>query len=115
MYTYYYGDVYYVDFGAPVGSEQGGVRPAVVVSNNIGNQFSPILIVVPLTTSEKGYLPTHVSMNIGLVPNTALCEQIRTISKLRVKGHRIAHFPENIMNEIDAAINVAKDKNLKIY
>lgn len=79
------GNIYLADLGEPVGSEQGGERPVLVVQNNTGNRYSPTVIVVPVTTSQtKRQLPTHVKV-CGLArPSIALCEQIRTIDKQRI-------------------------------
>ena len=75
------GDVWYVDYEKSTGHEQHGKRPAIVVSNDIGNEHSPIVEVVWLTTAKKKDLPTHVRI---LGCGTALCEQIHTIDKDRL-------------------------------
>lgn len=76
------GQIWYVDMGSTYeGSIQGGKRPVVIVSNNKGNYYSPILLVVPITSSiTKHELPTHVEIQLK-VPSTVLCEQIFTINK----------------------------------
>ena len=89
------GDIYYVDFGEKAGSEQGGVRPALVVSNNKANKHSPVVTVIPLSARvwKKKYLPTHVQIPLkkssGLnKPSMALAEQVETLDKTRL-GERI--------------------------
>ncbi len=83
------GEIYLVDFGNIVGSEQGGLRPALVVQNNKGNYFAPTTIICPLTTKQKHLIPTHVpiSPSEGGISygSTVLCEQIRVIDKTRLK------------------------------
>lgn len=78
------GDIYFVVGGAAVGSEQTANRPAVIVSNDIGNRFAPIVEVVYLTTRKKVSLPTHVFIGSAPKPSVALCEQIVTVSKSRL-------------------------------
>ena len=75
------GDIWLIDYEKSSGSEQHGVRPAIIVSNDIGNNYSPIVEVVWLTTADKKELPTHVRIN-GC--GTALCEQIHTVDKSRL-------------------------------
>lgn len=79
------GDIWFIDCKDSTGSEQHGVRPAVIVSNDVGNLHSPIVEVVWLTTAKKKELPTHVSIN-GY--GTALCEQIHTVDKSRLLGFK---------------------------
>ena len=83
----YRGEVYYAELSPATGSEQGGIRPVLIVQNDVGNRHAPTTIVVPLTTKiGKHKLPTHVFLQIdGLrCESIALCEQVRTISKLRL-------------------------------
>ena len=88
------GDIYYVDFGCGVGSEQGGSRPAIVLQNNKGNHYAPTVIVAPITTAKKHRLPTHVTIfpNAGVKETSiALYEQVMTIDKTRLLkkiGHK---------------------------
>lgn len=84
------GSIIMVEFPHIGGSVQSGLRPAIVVSNNTGNRYSPVLIVVPLTSRNKRELPTHYKLNVdgsnGLTTtSTALCEQIITVAKDSVK------------------------------
>lgn len=84
------GEVYYADLSPVVGSEQGGVRPVLIIQNNVGNQHSPTTIVSPLSGHvKKLYLPTHVlaPMELGLqTPSVVMAEQIRTIDKQRLQS-----------------------------
>lgn len=97
------GDIYFVVGGAAVGSEQTANRPAVVVSNDIGNKFAPIVEVVYLTTRKKAGLPTHVFIGSAPKPSIALCEQIVTVSKDRLQ-RRIGRITAEEMNKIDKAL-----------
>lgn len=81
------GDVYICNLNPVIGSEQGGIRPVIIVSNNTGNKFSPTVVVVPITSHRKNELPTHVTISkkCGLKRlSTACCEQIRTVDKTRL-------------------------------
>lgn len=102
------GDIWMADLriGA-VGSEQGKIRPVLVVQNNIGNKHSPTVTVVPLTSRTKNNLPTHVILNEPCLPSRsiALVEQIRTIDKSRLIRH-IGRINESIMNQINEAIAI---------
>ena len=83
-----WGDICYVDFGENVGSEQGGIRPAIIIQNDKGNEYAPTTIVASITSQEKRYLPTHVTVKpyqSGLDKiSTIMFEQIRTIDKGRI-------------------------------
>lgn len=105
------GDVFYADLSPVVGSEQGGNRPVLVVQNDIGNKYSPTVIVVAITSRlTKTKLPTHIDLpseKYNLPKNSvALLEQIRTIDKLRLK-EKIAYIDEQKMKEIDRAIIIS--------
>ena len=80
------GDVYYADLNPVIGSEQGGVRPVVVLQNDIGNKYSPTTIIAPITNKRKTYIPMHVKLNENFLDksSTLLLEQIRTIDKRRL-------------------------------
>lgn len=109
--TFWRGDIYRVDFGDGFGSEQGGIRPAVVVQNNMGNWFSPTVIVVPLTSRvfSKSDLPTHsfVMTESGVDQTSlALAEQVRVVDKKRLY-ERIGHLNQGHMNELDNALSVS--------
>lgn len=101
------GDVWVADLRGNIGSEQGEVRPVVVVQNNVGNRFSPTVTIVPLTSKLKTNLPTHVLINDLFLtsPSIALVEQIRTIDKSRLMKH-LGTLNTNIMNKIDKAIAI---------
>lgn len=105
------GDICLVDFGTANGCVQGGLRPAIVIQNNIGNHFSPTILVVPLTSRlNKSYLPTHVfipSGNGGLKTNSlALTEQIQTVNKTQI-SKIIGFLNSIIINKIEHAIKVS--------
>lgn len=97
------GDIYYVVGGTATGSEQGADRPAIIVSNDTGNRYAPIVEVVYLTTRLKAGLPTHVFIGSARKPSIALCEQIVTVSKGRLE-RRIGRVTAEEMNNIDKAL-----------
>jgi len=103
------GDLLYADLNPTIGSEQGGLRPVLVVQNNAGNTHSPTIVVVPITHNlNKRVLPTHVVIpqSSGLdTDSLALVEQIRTIDRSRIAGY-IGQVGINAQNEIDAALLV---------
>ena len=107
------GDIYYVDFGSNVGSEQSGLRPVLCVSNNIGNKYGPTIIVIPLTTKfAKRPLPTHVEIpnyiECGLKERSqVLAEQVRVIDKMRIKGEVVGRVDDLTMRKIDRAIEIS--------
>lgn len=105
------GDICLVDFGTTNGCVQGGLRPAIVIQNNIGNHFSPTILVVPLTSRlNKSNLPTHVfipSGNGGLKTNSlALAEQIQTVNKTQI-SKIIGYLNSILINKIEHAIKVS--------
>lgn len=105
------GDIFYTDLSPVIGSEQGGVRPVVVIQNDIGNKYSPTLIVAAITSQlNKTKLPTHISVDSQGVPlpknSVILLEQIRTIDKKRLR-EKIGRFDDKIMGEIDRALKVS--------
>lgn len=103
----YRGDIFYISKGKTrtYGSEQEPDRPAVIVSNNTGNHFAPVVEVVYLTTQEKNPMPTHVDVMCH-VPSVALCEQIFTVYKDRLGGY-IRSCTEKEMKEIDNALMIS--------
>ena len=110
------GDLYYAELDPTVGSEQAGTRPVLVVSNDVGNQYSPVIVIVPITSRRMGRkrLPTHVEVKMPeLLKNesTALTEQIRTIDKLRLKEY-IGSLPDCLMREVDQALAVCISLNV---
>ena len=110
------GDIYYADLNPVVGSEQGDFRPALIVQNDIGNKYSPTVIVIPITGKlRKKPLPTHVfiSKSCGLVRDSlALTEQIRAIDRSRL-GDYIGSIGKSAMSRIDAALLVSVGLNTK--
>lgn len=76
------GQIWYADLSPVRGSEQGGLRPVVIVQNDIGNKYAPTVIAIPLTTQTKNDLPTHATV---MTNSTALCEQVKTLDKSRLK------------------------------
>ena len=104
------GDVYYADLSPVVGSEQGGTRPVLIIQNNIGNKYSPTVIVVAITSKiDKSKVPTHASIgkDKGLTENSvALLEQIRTIDKQRLTD-KITHLNDDLMEKVDDALKIS--------
>ncbi|MCD7891578.1 MAG: type II toxin-antitoxin system PemK/MazF family toxin [Ruminococcus sp.] len=100
------GDIYYVAGTYAVGSEQSGERPAIIVSNDTGNKHAPVVEVVYLTTKYKNSIPTHVNINSAERPSTALCEQIVTVCKSRLKQY-IGSVTEAEMSRVDKALQTS--------
>ncbi len=105
------GDIFFADLSPVVGSEQGGVRPVLVVQNDIGNRFSPTIIVAAVTSqTNKAKLPTHVPISAegnGLSRDSVvLLEQLRTIDKKRLREH-IGTVGTNVINVVDEALSVS--------
>ncbi|MEG2002596.1 MAG: type II toxin-antitoxin system PemK/MazF family toxin [Clostridia bacterium] len=104
------GELYYADLSPVVGSEQGGVRPVLIVQNNIGNKYSPTIIAAAVTSQmNKSKLPTHIEVGteFGLTKDSVvLLEQIRTIDKMRLK-ERIGVLPTPLMDKVDNALKVS--------
>jgi len=105
------GDVYYADLSPVIGSEQGGIRPVLVVQNDIGNRYSPTVIVSAITSQiNKAKLPTHIeisSEDFSLPKDSVvLLEQIRTIDKKRLK-EKIGRFDRNLMGEVDDCLKIS--------
>ena len=106
------GDMYYADLSPVVGSEQGGIRPVLIIQNDMGNKYSPTVIAAAITSQiGKNRLPTHIeisSQNSGLKSDSViLAEQIRTIDKSRLK-EKIGHIDDNsVINKINNALGVS--------
>ena len=105
------GDVYYADLRPVVGSEQGGVRPVLIIQNDTGNRHSPTVICAAITSRlNKAKLPTHVevsTMQCDMVKDSViLLEQLRTIDKKRLKD-RICHIDGTLLDEVDKALVVS--------
>lgn len=102
------GDIFYADLSPVVGSEQGGVRPVLIVQNDTGNRHSPTVIAAAITSQTgKARLPTHISlaaMSCGLPKDSVvLLEQIRTLDKRRLREH-MGRVDETMMKQVDTAI-----------
>lgn len=105
------GDLFFADLSPVVGSEQGGVRPVLVVQNDVGNKYSPTIIVAAVTSqTSKAKLPTHVELAAtqgGLSKNSVvLLEQLRTIDKQRLK-ERIGSLEVHQIPSVDAALGIS--------
>ena len=105
------GDIYYADLSPAVGSEQGGIRPLLIVQNDVGNKFSPTVIAAAITSQrDKTNLPTHIHVDAdgcGLSKNSiVLLEQVRTIDKQRLK-EKMGSLDTAAMSEIDRALSVS--------
>ena len=105
------GDIFYADLSPVVGSEQGGVRPVLIVQNDTGNRHSPTVIAAAITSQTgKARLPTHISLaaiSCGLPKDSVvLLEQIRTLDKRRLREH-MGRVDETIMKQVDTAIAVS--------
>ncbi len=105
------GDIYYADLSPVVGSEQGGVRPVLIVQNDIGNKYSPTVIAAAITSQrDKAKLPTHIELdarNCGLAKNSVvLLEQIRTIDKKRLK-EKMGKLDHESMSAVDRALSIS--------
>ncbi|MBE6884783.1 MAG: type II toxin-antitoxin system PemK/MazF family toxin [Ruminococcaceae bacterium] len=105
------GEIYYADLSPVVGSEQGGIRPVLIVQNDVGNRYSPTVIAAAITSQrEKSKLPTHIeleSRSCGLSKDSVvLLEQIRTIDKKRLK-ERMGRIDDNAMGKIDHALTIS--------
>ena len=105
------GDIYYADLSPVIGSEQGGVRPVLVVQNDIGNKYSPTVIAAAITSQiNKAKLPTHIEISArdyGLQKDSViLLEQIRTIDKKRLR-EKIGHMDEELMDKVNEALSIS--------
>ncbi|HCW80440.1 MAG TPA: PemK family transcriptional regulator [Ruminococcaceae bacterium] len=105
------GDIYYADLSPVVGSEQGGVRPVLIVQNDVGNRFSPTVIAAAITSQHtKANLPTHIYLDAqrtGLVKDSiVLLEQVRTLDKQRLK-ERMGRLDQQEMAQVDQALSVS--------
>ncbi|HIZ81915.1 MAG TPA: type II toxin-antitoxin system PemK/MazF family toxin [Candidatus Mediterraneibacter pullistercoris] len=105
------GDIFYADLSPVVGSEQGGIRPVLVIQNNVGNKHSPTVICAAITSKmNKAKMPTHIEISTKdykIVKNSViLLEQIRTIDKQRLKEY-ICHIDGRMMQRVDQAIKIS--------
>lgn len=105
------GDVFYADLSPVVGSEQGGVRPVLVIQNDVGNKYSPTVIIAAITSQiNKAKMPTHIEISgdeYGLNKDSViLMEQVRTIDKKRLK-EKIGHLDEELMDKVNEALEIS--------
>lgn len=105
------GDVFYADLRPVIGSEQGGIRPVLIIQNDIGNKHSPTIICAAITSKmNKAKLPTHIelsAMKYDMVKDSViLLEQLRTIDKTRLKD-RVCHLDDEIMRKVDRALCIS--------
>ena len=105
------GEIYYADLSPVVGSEQGGVRPVLIIQNDVGNRFSPTVIAAAITSQkDKTRLPTHIqlsSQNCGLARDSVvLLEQVRTLDKRRLR-EKMGRLDDGVMKQVDTAIAVS--------
>lgn len=109
------GDVFYADLSPVVGSEQGGLRPVLIIQNDVGNRYSPTVIAAAITSRlDKADLPTHIGVTAmreeganGLTKDSViLLEQIRTIDKRRLR-EKLGHMEDGVMRRVDEAISVS--------
>lgn len=105
------GDIFYADLSPVIGSEQGGVRPVLIVQNDVGNKFSPTVIAAAITSQQsKAKLPTHIQLgaqNCGLMKDSVvLLEQIRTIDKKRLK-EKMGCLSPQAMSQVNRAITIS--------
>ncbi|MBP3359470.1 MAG: type II toxin-antitoxin system PemK/MazF family toxin [Clostridia bacterium] len=105
------GDIYYADLSPVVGSEQGGIRPVLIIQNDVGNKFSPTVIAAAITSKiNKAKMPTHIELSAkdyGLNKDSViLTEQIRTLDKRRLK-ERIGKLDGELMDKVDEALSIS--------
>ena len=105
------GDIYYADLSPVVGSEQGGLRPVLIIQNDIGNRYSPTVIAAAITSRlSKTHLPTHIDIyaeQVGLAKDSViLLEQVRTLDKRRLRD-KMGHLDAITMNEVNTAIAIS--------
>ena len=105
------GDIFYADLRPVVGSEQGGIRPVLIIQNDVGNRHSPTVICAAITSKmNKAKLPTHVEIQAGryeiVRDSVILLEQLRTIDKRRLKD-RVCHLDDEMLTRVDRALQVS--------
>lgn len=108
------GEIYYADLGTAYGSEQGGIRPVLLISNDIGNKYSPTVIILPFTSKNKANLPTHVDISkqeSGLPKDsTLLTEQVRTIDKQKIIS-KCGQVSDDTLMLVDIAMLISLGMN----
>ena len=105
------GDIYYADLSPVVGSEQGGLRPVLIIQNDIGNKYSPTVIAAAITSRmSKTRLPTHIDIyadKVGLAKDSViLLEQVRTLDKRRLK-EKMGHLDDTVMDHVNTALSIS--------
>ena len=105
------GDIYYADLSPVIGSEQGGIRPVLIIQNDVGNKYSPTVIAAAITSQiNKAKMPTHIELSAseyGLYKDSViLLEQIRTMDKKRLR-EKVAHLDKKLMKTVDDALSVS--------
>lgn len=103
------GDVFYADLDPIIGSEQGGIRPVIVVQNNVGNKYIPTFVVLPLSAAKKTNLPTHIRIcGSKMLPKNSvvLAEQIRTIDRNRLQKY-VGSVSLEIMEKVEKAVKIS--------
>jgi mRNA interferase MazF len=105
------GDVYYADLRPVIGSEQGGIRPVLIIQNDVGNRHSPTVICAAITSQmNKAKLPTHVELDSSryamVKDSVILLEQLRTIDKTRLKD-KVCHLDQEILVKVDKALEIS--------
>ncbi|MBD5485336.1 MAG: type II toxin-antitoxin system PemK/MazF family toxin [Lachnospiraceae bacterium] len=109
------GDIYYADLRPVIGSEQGGIRPVLIIQNDIGNKHSPTVICAAITSKmNKAKMPTHIELNASkydmVKDSVILLEQLRTIDKKRLKD-RICHLDQDIMQVVNNGLMISLELN----
>lgn len=109
------GDVYYADLRPVIGSEQGGIRPVLIIQNDVGNRHSPTIICAAITSKmNKAKLPTHIELSAARYDmdkdSVILLEQLRTIDKKRLKD-KICHLDQEIMKKVNEALLISLELN----
>lgn len=106
------GDIFYADLNPVIGSEQGGVRPVLIVQNDVRNRHSPTVIAVPISSAEKSKLSVHIRIRGSGLPkdSTILAEQIRTLDRCRI-GRYVGSLDSEMMRNIDEIIKISLGVN----
>ena len=105
------GDIFYADLRPVVGSEQGGIRPVLIIQNDVGNRHSPTVICAAITSKmNKAKLPTHIEIDAATYDivrdSVILLEQLRTIDKQRLKD-KVCHLDQNVLNQVNKALKIS--------
>ena len=112
------GDIFYADLRPVVGSEQGGVRPVLIIQNDIGNKHSPTVICAAITSKmNKAKLPTHIEIDASsyaiIRDSVILLEQLRTIDKQRLKD-KVCHLDADLLNQVNKALSISLELPTKL-